>query len=298
MGDFVRAFQRNSLSAIALPLAAAVTCLTATPPAAAAADAGRPGGAAGAGQALVAAAAAQAAASSAPSSPASRGSAGTAGSARRICPAARPGELECQAVYVAARRGSAPAASVSPGAAFAASAGPSAGYGPAGLRAAYGLTRAARTRGRHETIAVVDAYRDPHAARDLARYRSHYHLGACTTASGCLRIVNQAGKRSPLPRADADWAVEESLDLDMVSAICPHCRILLVEARSPTPASLGIAENTAVAMGARFVSNSWSGTEGPGQSATNHYFNHPARRSCSRRATAATAPATRPTCST
>jgi subtilase family serine protease len=164
---------------------------------------------------------------------------------------------------------------VSPGAAFAASAGPSAGYGPAALRAAYGLTRAARTRGRHETIAVVDAYRDPHAARDLARYRSHYHLGPCTTASGCLRIVNQAGKRSPLPRADADWAVEESLDLDMVSAICPHCRILLVEARSPTPASLGIAENTAVAMGARFVSNSWSGTEGPGQSATNHYFNHP-----------------------
>ena len=61
----------------------------------------------------------------------------------------------------------------------------------------------------------------------------------------------------------------------MVSAICPHCHILLVEAKSSSNASLGRAEDTAVRLGARFVSNSWSSTEEPGQSADNHYFNHP-----------------------
>ncbi|HEX3491792.1 MAG TPA: S8 family serine peptidase, partial [Streptosporangiaceae bacterium] len=124
-------------------------------------------------------------------------------------------------------------------------------------------------------MAIVDAYRDPDAATDLASYRSFFHLGACTTASGCLRIVNQNGRSKSLPGPRADWAVEQSLDLDMVSAICPHCHLLLVEARSSSSASLGRAEDTAVRLGARFVSNSWSSNEEKGQSALNHYFNHP-----------------------
>jgi hypothetical protein len=177
--------------------------------------------------------------------------------------------VSCQSVL----RLAGPAGTNAP--AFMSSAVSAGGFGPSELRAAYGLTRASATRGRHETIAVVDAYRDPSAARDLASYRRHFHLGACTTSSGCLRIVNQKGNPRPLPRANADWAVEQSLDLDMVSAICPHCRILLVQAKWATRRSLGIAEDTAVAMGARFVSNSWSGTEQRGQWIYNHYFNHP-----------------------
>jgi subtilase family serine protease len=191
------------------------------------------------------------------------------GDERRVCPvAASPGQMECQSVYqLAGRYRGAPA--------FGPATARVPGFGPASLRAAYGLTRAAATKGRDETIAIVDAYRDPNAARDLASYRSEYHLGSCKTSSGCLRIVNQRGKSGPLPKANAGWAVEESLDLDMVSAICSRCHILLVEASSPSTPSLGAAENAAVAAGARFVSNSWSGTEFPGQWAYNHYFNHP-----------------------
>jgi hypothetical protein len=149
------------------------------------------------------------------------------------------------------------------------------GYHPASLLSAYNLTRDSRRGGRGETVAVVDAYRDPYASANLARYRSHFGLPACTTSSGCLRIVNERGKAGPLPRPSAGWAIEQSLDLDMISAICPHCRILLVEANSGSIANLGMAEDSAVALGARFVSNSWGGADWRGEVADNHYFNHP-----------------------
>ncbi len=149
------------------------------------------------------------------------------------------------------------------------------GYGPSSLHSAYGLTTAAGNRGRGETVAIVDAYNNPHLSRDLAAYRRHFGLPACTPRTGCLKIVNQAGRAGPLPRADYNWGVEESLDLDMVSAICPRCRIVLVEANSAQISSLGPAENTAVAKGARFISNSWSGGEFFGQDAFNRFFNHP-----------------------
>ena len=47
----------------------------------------------------------------------------------------------------------------------------------------------------------------------------------------------------------------------MVSAICPNCNILLVEATTASTANLGTAVNRAVTMGAKFVSNSYGGPE-------------------------------------
>jgi Ricin-type beta-trefoil lectin domain/Subtilase family len=148
-------------------------------------------------------------------------------------------------------------------------------YGPAQLRSAYKLTAASARDGQGRTIAIVDAFSDPKAAPDLARYRSHFHLRPCTTASGCLRIVDEQGQARPLPRPMVDWADEESLDLDMVSAICPRCHILLVEATNNQDTSLSLAEQTAVTMGARYVSNSWAGAEFYGQESFAHYFDHP-----------------------
>jgi Ricin-type beta-trefoil lectin domain/Subtilase family len=148
------------------------------------------------------------------------------------------------------------------------------GYSPANLRSAYKLTTAAG-RGTGETIAIVDAYRDPRAETDLAAYRGHYGLPPCTLAGHCLRIVNEHGASAPLPKANESWAVEESIDLDMVSAICPHCRILLVEARTNLVSDLATAEDAAVSAGARFVSNSWSSREFIGEQLYDQYFNHP-----------------------
>jgi subtilase family serine protease len=137
------------------------------------------------------------------------------------------------------------------------------GYGPNSLQSAYKLTSDSSADGSGETVAVVDAYNDPDAASNLATYRSAWGLPACTKASGCFKQVNQNGATSPLPKAagTTEWDVEESLDIDMVSAICPKCHILLVEANSPTTANLGTAVNAAVKLGAVAVSNSYGGTE-------------------------------------
>ena len=148
------------------------------------------------------------------------------------------------------------------------------GYGPASLQRAYKLPSS--TAGAGQTVAVIDAFNDPRAAADLAAYRSAWGLPAC--GKGCFRKANQAGADSPLPRParNSGWAAEESLDLDMVSAICPKCHILLVEARNATAASLGTAVNTAVSMGAKYVSNSYGGRESASDSSLDSkYYQHP-----------------------
>ena len=150
-----------------------------------------------------------------------------------------------------------------------------AGYGPASLRAAYSLPASG---GSGQTAAIVDAYDDPGAAADLAAYRAEYNLPACTAASGCFRQVDESGQASPLPEASGQtgWATEESLDIDMVSAICPDCRIILVEANSPDMTDLGVAVNAAVGLGAKFVSNSYGGSEYATEALDDTlYFNHP-----------------------
>ncbi|MGI8677766.1 MAG: S53 family peptidase [Jatrophihabitans sp.] len=146
------------------------------------------------------------------------------------------------------------------------------GYGPSDLRSAYALTA---TGSATRTVAIVDAQDDPNAESDLATYRAQYGLPACTTANGCFRKVNQTRAASPLPAPDTGWAGEISLDLDMVSAICPNCHVLLVEATSASMANLGTSVNTAVRLGAKYVSNSYGGPES--SSVTRYdsaYFNH------------------------
>jgi hypothetical protein len=147
------------------------------------------------------------------------------------------------------------------------------GLSPANLHSAYALPS---TGGSGLTVAVVDAYNDPNAESDLATYRSNFGLSACTKASGCFKQVSQTGSTTSLPTNDTGWAGEEALDIDMVSAVCPNCNIILVEATSATDANLGTAENEAVTLGAKFVSNSWGGSEASSQTSEDtSYFKHP-----------------------
>jgi subtilase family serine protease len=174
------------------------------------------------------------------------GSAAQAKSHERVCPAAQSGtSAACSAEVVTDAKGK-PAATTAP-----------AGYGPSDLRSAYALPSSG---GAGQTVAIVDAYDDPTAASDLNVYRSQYGLSSCTTANGCFRKVNQTGGTTP-PRANAGWAQEISLDVDMASAICPNCHILLVEANSSAFTDLAAAEDTAANLGASTISNSYGGSE-------------------------------------
>lgn len=146
------------------------------------------------------------------------------------------------------------------------------GNGPAQIQSAYKVS-GLHANGR--TVAIVDAFNDPKAEADLAVYRRTYGLPACTTANGCLRKVNQNGAASPLPATDYGWALEISLDLDAVSAACPDCHILLVEANSATTDDLMRGVDTAVRLGAVAVSNSYGAAEDSSILAADAHLNHP-----------------------
>jgi subtilase family serine protease len=146
-----------------------------------------------------------------------------------------------------------------------------AGYTPCDLQSAYALP--STSAGGGQTVAIVDAYNDPNVESDLALYRSTYGLAPCTTANGCFRKVNQTGGTA-YPSANTGWAEEISLDVDMVSAVCPNCRILLVEASSNSLGNLLTAENEAATLGANVISNSWGATEFSSETLYDSYFHH------------------------
>jgi subtilase family serine protease len=191
------------------------------------------------------------------------GAAAPAAPTHDACATARPGHASCNALVRSDLRKS--AASV-----LASKLAPS-GLSPANLVSAYKLPT---TAGSGQTVAIVDAYDDPSAESDLNVYRTQYGLGACTTANGCFKKVNQNGGTS-YPTGDVGWAEEISLDVDMVSAVCPKCKIVLVEASSNSFADLGTAENRAATL-ANVISNSYGG--GDASDATyGAYYNHPGK---------------------
>ena len=153
-------------------------------------------------------------------------------------------------------------------------AGGGGGLGATDLQDAYAIDTSNQTAA---TIAIVDAYHYPNVESDLATYRSQYGLPACTTANGCLKVVNQNGQTSPLPSTaprNDDWTVEAALDLDMASAACPTCKLLFVEAQDDQGDGLFIAQNGAVSAGANVVSNSWGGPDDGSSPSYETYFNH------------------------
>jgi len=151
------------------------------------------------------------------------------------------------------------------------------GLGPAELASAYKLDA---SKAPTVTIAIVDAFNYPNAETDLATYRSQFGLPACTKASGCLKIVNQNGAASPLPGtapANDDWTVEAALDLDMASAACPSCKLVLVEAQDDQGNGLFVAQNAAAALtGVVAISDSWGGPSNASDVADDaQFFTHP-----------------------
>lgn len=137
---------------------------------------------------------------------------------------------------------------------------------PQWLQQAYDLTALSARAGYGDTVAVVDIGVGYEPSADLSLYRKRYDLPACTTSNHCLRIVNEHGGRK-LPRAkiltNSDWGSETAIDLDAVSALCPHCHLLLVEASSDLSVDAETAEVTAYHLGANQISDSWGYRSGP-----------------------------------
>jgi subtilase family serine protease len=178
----------------------------------------------------------------------------------RVCPSAAPGTARCHSWVTVDGAGN-PFASGSPS-----------GFGPADLASAYNLNTSG---GVGKTIAIVDAYDDANAESDLAVYRSQFDLPPCTSAGAdpCFRKIDQNGGTN-YPRGDAGWAEEISLDLDMASAICPNCKILLVEAKSNSLTNLFTAVDQAAQQGADVISNSYGAPEFSSEASYESHYNH------------------------
>jgi hypothetical protein len=158
---------------------------------------------------------------------------------------------------------------------------PGSGYYPVDLQSAYGLAQAASNMtpgSTAPTVAIVDAYDDPNASSDLNAYRNSMSgaqdpqtgltdssippVCSASVTTGCSTFtkVNQSGGTS-YPPGSSGWAEEISLDLDMVSAICPDCNIVLVEANSSSIANLAAAVQEAASFHPAAISNSYGGSE-------------------------------------
>jgi subtilase family serine protease len=185
-----------------------------------------------------------------------------------VCTAFAIGLAHCDARVVTRENGAAPLATPTW----------SSGYSPQNLAAAYkwASPTGSTWSSNGQTIAIVDAYDNPNAASDVATYRSQFGLPPCTAANGCFRKFNQRGGTAP-PAGDTGWGQEIDLDLEMVSAVCPRCKILLVESDTNSFANLGAAVNEAYALGATAISNSYGGGEFSGETGSAYAgpYNHP-----------------------
>jgi subtilase family serine protease len=140
------------------------------------------------------------------------------------------------------------------------------GYAPVHLQSIYGLTSQSASLGSGATVAIVSAFVDANLANDLATYRAMFGLPACTVASGCLTITN-AGNRL----ADVGWATETDADAEAVSAICPNCKIVVVQAKSAKIADLAAAVDQAATYNPAAISNSFATTEVGAVSYASHW---------------------------
>jgi subtilase family serine protease len=188
---------------------------------------------------------------------------------RNSCGVPAAGSARCHAKVVTRDDGSTFSAAPDAGS------GVPAGWGPADLQRAYNIGAATGT----PTVAIVDAFHYPSAEADLAQYRSATGLPPChSTANGgagCFKQVNQSGvENGTYPAADAGWAEEMALDLDMVSAACPACHIVLVEANSNSFANLMSAVDTAATFSPVAISNSYGANEFSGETTFDSHFSN------------------------
>jgi subtilase family serine protease len=149
-----------------------------------------------------------------------------------------------------------------------------AGYSPSQLRTAYGINTQGNSR-----IAVITAYDSPNAKKDLDNYNSTFGLGSfpnCTNSAqtACFSKTNQYGGNF-YPSRNRSWAMEADLDVQIAHAICPGCRLTLVEASSSYLSDLTSAVDQAVNSGAKVVSMSWGADEFSSEGLYDYHFSHP-----------------------
>ena len=150
------------------------------------------------------------------------------------------------------------------------------GLPPSAIQHVYNLSGLSPTSnaGSGQIIAIVDAFADPNALADLNVFNAQYGyaaLSTCTSltqAGACFEIDQPSGR----PASNADWALEESLDIEWAHAEAPGAKIVLVEASSASNTALYTAVRAANSLGATEVSMSWGGGESSSETGNDSNF--------------------------
>jgi subtilase family serine protease len=134
---------------------------------------------------------------------------------------------------------------------------------PSEFKAAYGFNHIPN-QGQGQTIALVDAFKDPNITSDLAFYANYFHLAPCN-----FQVVIVGN-----PIEGQGWDLEESLDVEQACALAPHANIILVEANSNSFDDLlaAVAVASAPPYNATVVSMSWGGGEFSGEQQSDSFF--------------------------
>lgn len=185
---------------------------------------------------------------------------------RPVCAAPQPGTVSCFSRVVTNTRGTPLVTNTTP-----------VGYGPAQFHGAYNVPATATV---PITIGIVDAYDHPNIKSDLDIYNQNFGLPffpSCSNSvtTACFKKVNQKGGTNNFPAVNNDWALEIALDVETAHQMCQNCTILLVEATTNAWSDLLIAEDKAVALGAKAISNSFGSVEFPSEVTFDTHFNHP-----------------------
>ncbi len=151
--------------------------------------------------------------------------------------------------------------------------------GPIQFQTAYSLLG---TSSSGRLVAIIDAYDHPNIKSDLDFYSTKYGIALIpdcigsikSSAVSCFQKVDQRGGTT-YPVVNSAWALEIALDVEVVHAVCPDCKILLVEADASTYESLMAAIDRAVTMGADVVSNSWGSAEFSTETSFDSHLNVP-----------------------
>ena len=194
--------------------------------------------------------------------------------ARAACPAARPGQVRCLTLYAPQTAVNAGDRGEGGGPAGAARSTTPKGWGATSIESAYKLPL---TKGAGQTIGIVDAFSTPHLASRPGRVPQGVRAAAVHDRQRLPadRQPARQGVPAAAPPIPLGWGVEETLDVSMVSAACPLCKIIVVEAKSPLRASLAAAEDTAARLGAQVISNSYGGRESGFTQAHAKAYHHP-----------------------
>jgi kumamolisin len=129
----------------------------------------------------------------------------------------------------------------------------------------------ANSAGGTRAIAIVDAYHYPTAASDLSVFAAQFGLPQAN-----FQLVYASGRQPP---TNADWNIEEALDIEWAHAMAPGAKIYLVEAASSSFSDLlrgvSVANSLLQAAGGGEISMSWGGSEFPLETSYDSNFKQP-----------------------